>query len=214
MHPLARIVSLIRADIPVAELDPFRRAGADAYTMIDEAAPASWERLAAWNAFMPQIYGDNLISASEGTGYVAADTAAIVRQLYNLVAAWLQCARQLASNPANTLAFNGPNPLPGWHTRLRSREELLGMRKTLEATHARVASDLQSFAGADEARDKLSTQLVGVESLIETVDTLWVGRRSDELCGAIGDALGSGLDQTHELGQLLSQPTLIDRFLP
>ena len=214
MRPLARIVALIRADIPVEELDPFRRAGADAYTLIDEAPPASWQRLAAWNAFMPQIYGDNLISASEATGYVAADTAVIVRQLYNLVTVWLQCARQLASNPANTLAFNGPSPLPGWHTQLRSREELSAMRSTLEAARARVGSDLKGFTGTDGERDKLSTRLAGIDSRIETVDTLWYGRRSDELRAAIGVALGNGLDETHELGQLLSQPALIDRFLP
>jgi hypothetical protein len=209
MRPLAKLVSLIRADVPVAELDPFRRAGTDAYTSIDEAPAASWQRLAAWNAFIHQIYGDNLIAATEPTRYVPADTAMIVRRLYGLVAVWLQRERQLASNPANTLAFKLPSPLPYWDTVLRSSEELTGMRATLEAGRARVASDLLAFAGDPQARAQLSTRLVAVDSTIETVDTLWIGRRSDELCGAIGDALRDGLDAANELGQLLSQPSLL-----
>jgi hypothetical protein len=213
MRPLARLVSFVRADVPVAELDPFRRAGADAYTLIDEAPAPSWQRFAAWNAFLPQIYGDNLIAATEQTRYVPADTAVIVRRLYAAVAVWLQCVHELAANPENTLSYHGPSPLPSWQTGLRSREELAGMRETLEEAHARVATELEDFTGPDGARDLVKTRLAGVESLIETVDTLWVGRGSEELRGAIGDALVSGIEHAHELGQLLAQPALIDRLL-
>jgi hypothetical protein len=50
-----------------------------------------------------------------------------------------------------------------------------------------------------------------VESTIETVDTLWIGRRSDELRDAIGAALRDGLELANELGQLLARPALADR---
>jgi len=36
-----RIVSFIRVDVPIREIDPYRRAGADAYDLIDEVPPAS-----------------------------------------------------------------------------------------------------------------------------------------------------------------------------
>ncbi len=218
MRPLARIVALIHADVPLREIAPLRSLGSDAYELIEEAAPASWERLAAWSAFMLQIYADNLVAATEPSGYVPADTAVIVRQLYGLVRVWLERARQLAESPATVLEFKLPSPLPRWPTSKRSNPELTAMRKTLEAAHARVAADLKAYAGAEPkaaataAGSQLSSRMIAVESALETVALLWVGRRSDELRAAIGEALGEGLEQVNELGQLLAQPALLARL--
>jgi hypothetical protein len=51
------IVSFIRVDVPMRQIDPYRRAGAEAYDLIDQAPPASWANVAAWNAFLLQVYG-------------------------------------------------------------------------------------------------------------------------------------------------------------
>ncbi|HUY72552.1 MAG TPA: hypothetical protein VMV08_09935 [Gaiellaceae bacterium] len=212
MRPLARIVALIRADVPLREIVPLRTRGGDAYEMIEQAAPASWERLAAWTAFMLQIYADNLVAATESTGYVPADTAVIVRQLYELVRVWLERAKQLRASPTIILQFQLPNPLPRWPTSQRSNQELAAMRDTLEAARARVAADLKAYAGPAADRSHLSNRMVAVESSLETVELLWVGRGSDDLRLAIGTALCEGLEQVNELGQLLAQPALLARL--
>jgi len=210
---LSRISAFLRDDVPAEELDPFRRAGSDAYQLVDDSPPTSWVRLAAWMAFLLQIYADNLISASKPPTRVRADTAQVAREMYELVGAWLDCARRLAETPSSTLNFHLPCPPPHWHTPLRSPEQLAGMRKTLEDARARVASDLQAFAGDAPDRDLLHKRLAAIDSSIETVDLLWVARASLELRGAIGDALRAGLDGAAELGQLLAQPELILRLL-
>ena len=55
--------SFIRADIRLSDLEPYRRAGSDAYELLDEVPPATWARLAAWNAFLLQTYADCLVAA-------------------------------------------------------------------------------------------------------------------------------------------------------
>jgi hypothetical protein len=209
MRPLARLISLVRLEVPTDEIRRMRSAGAEAYQLIDDAPGGSWERLAAWNAFIHQIYGDNLLS-SEASDMVPADTARIVTQLYELVVAWLDRASQLRASPASTLKVDPRTPLPHWRTPLRSRAQLAGMRSTLDDARIRVASDLAAFTGPAPARERLVSQLARIEKRIETVDLLWVGRGSDEIRGAIGDALSEGLDSVSLLGQLLARPSLVD----
>jgi hypothetical protein len=210
VRPLSRLVALVRADVPLGSLDPLRKAGGDAYELIDEAPAGTWEKLAAWTAWLLQTYGDNLIETTESTRYVPADTAVMVRQLYTLGLEWIERTRQLAASPTIRLDFHMPTPLPRWPLRtLRSRDELLAMRRTLGDAHARVAGDLHALEGTRDANDHLTTRYVAIESAIETVDLLWIGRGSDELRAAIADALDDGLEQALELGQLLAQPALL-----
>jgi len=209
MRPLARLISLARLEVPSVELRRLGGAGAEAYQLIDEAPAGSWELLAAWNAFIHQLYGDNLL-ASEASDMVASDTARIVTELYDLAVAWLDRASQLRASPASTLKVDPRTPLPHWRTPLRSRAQLAGMRSTLDDTRVRVASDLAAFSGPDQARERLVAQLARIEKRIETVDLLWVARASDEIRGAIGDALSEGLDAVSLLGQVLARPGLID----
>jgi len=209
MRPLARLISLVRLEVPTDELRRLRSAGAEAYQLIDDAPAGSWERLAAWNAFIHQIYGDNLLS-SQASDMVPADTARIVSELYELVVAWLDRASQLRASPASTLKVDPRTPLPHWRTPLRSRAQLTGMRSTLDDARVRVASDLAAFSGPRPARERLASQLERIEKRMETVDLLWVGRGSDEIRGAIGDALSEGLDAVSLLGQVLARPTLVD----
>ncbi|HEY4347025.1 MAG TPA: hypothetical protein VGM80_05500 [Gaiellaceae bacterium] len=213
MRPLGRIVALIRADIPLAEIAPWRSLGADAYELVEDSPPASWERLAAWSAFVLQLYGDSLVAATESCGYVPADTAATLRQVYGLSRVWLERAKQLRASPESRLEYHLSNPLPHWPAlSLRSNGELRGMRTALEAVRARVALDLRAYDGPAASRTHLAIRLVAVESALETVDLLWIGRGSDELRAAIGKALEDGLQQGNELGQLLAQPALLARL--
>ena len=162
---------------------------------------------------MAQIYGDNLIAATESTQYVPADTAVIVRQLY-----------ELASSGSSGRGSSRRIRRTGWCSRFRCRSRtgttLLrssdgadgGCVPRSRPRRARVASDLRTFARTPLARNLLETRIVAIDSTIENIETLWIGRRSDELCGAISNSLRAGLDRTNELGQLLAQPLLIERL--
>jgi hypothetical protein len=79
MRILPRLKALVRADVPVDALDSVRRVGIDAYDLVDEL-PRGQARLAAWNAYALQTYGDKLLAASETANYVPADTAFVSRR--------------------------------------------------------------------------------------------------------------------------------------
>jgi hypothetical protein len=203
MRILPRLKALARADVPVDALDSVRRVGIDAYDLVDEL-PRGPARLAAWNAYALQTYGDKLLAASETANYVPADTAFVSRRAYRLVGTCLECARQLASEPGNVSLSGIPDSLPRWHTPVRSHEQLVGMREALEALRTYVAFDLQTFATDDPSLTNWRERLAAIDTELETVDLLWIARPPAELRGGIGDALAKGLDKAFELGQLLA----------
>lgn len=213
MRPLARLASLVRAEVAPGVLERLRSAGVEAYQLIEEAPAGSWERLAAWNAFIHQMYGDNLV-ASEQARAVPVDTARLAAQLYDLAAAWLDRAAQLRESPGSRLQVDLRTALPHWRTPLRSRNQLAGMRRTLDDARVRVASELVGFDASDPVGEQLRTRLAQIESRLETVDLLWIGRGSEEIRGAIGDALSTGLDAVSVLGQLLARPSLVETLAP
>lgn len=211
MRVVLWLVALIRADVPLRELDPFRRAGIDAYDLVDEL-PRGSARLAAWNAYVLQTYGDKLIAASRTAHYVRADTAYVARRLFELVGVWLERAREAAADPAHSTRPGLSGPLPHWHTPVRSREQLVGMRTTLDALRIYVAFDLQSLEAVDRSAARLRARLAEIDARIEAADSLWIARSSEEIRGGIGDALAIGLDKAYALGQLLAQPELLVRL--
>ena len=202
MRLVSSITAFFRADVPVRDLDRARSAGIDAYDLLD-SLPRGPARLAAWNAYVLQIYGDKLIAASEAAGHVRRDTADVALRLYQRVGPLLAKAQQ-------TSAVDQPtqSPLPHWHTPVRSPGELAGMRDTLDALRTYVAFDLESLADADSSVAALRARLAAIDAERARADSLWVRHPPDELRGGIGDALASGLNMTYELGQLLAQPDL------
>ena len=141
-------MALVRLDVPIHDLDPVRCAGLDAYDLVEDL-PRGSARAAAWNAYVLQTYSDKLLAAGQTHNYVCADTAAVVEDLYRLVAVWLDHARQMAANPSQPAWPNLPNALPHWHTPIRAERQLVGMRETLDALHTYLAYDLRR---SDEAR--------------------------------------------------------------
>lgn len=195
---------------PLDALTRMQSQSADAYLLIDEAPAGSWERVAAWNAFFHQIYADNLLPEARAPDSTAYETVRVVAELYDLAAGWLERAAELRANPGSALEVDLRTPLPHWHTPVRTLAELDGMRATLEDGRIRVASELEGFAGPDGRREALAARLARVDANIEKVELVWVSRRSEEIRGAIGDALTRGLDGVSVLGQLLARPALAD----
>jgi hypothetical protein len=203
------IVCFIRADVPVREIDPYRRAGADAYELVDEVPPASCARLAAWNAFLLQVYGDNLVAAGSHSRYVMADIVVFARNVYQLANIWLEEVRKAQASSSYRFMFNLPYHLPHWHEAYRTDEQLRAMRQTLETGRTRVASDLERFAGDDIQRDLLRVWLAQVDSEVSYVERLWTRKPKPELRLTLGETLAAALDHSYEIGQLLALPELI-----
>jgi hypothetical protein len=205
------ILSFIRADMPVREIDPYRRAGADAYELIDEVPPASCARLAAWNAFLLQVYGDNLVAAGSHSRYVMADIVIFAREAYQLANIWLNEVRKAQASSSYRFIFNLPYHLPHWQEAYRTDEQLRAMRDTLETGRTRVASDVERFAGDDTHRELLRVRLAQIDSEVQYVERLWTRKPTPDLRLTLGDTLTAALDHAYEIGQLLALPELILR---
>jgi hypothetical protein len=205
MRALASLKALVRGEIPLRKLDPLRRTGIDAYELVDEL-PRGPARLAAWNAYALRTYGDKLVAAGQTDDYVSVDTATLAQTTYQLAAVCLERAQLLAEQPAPATPTDLPRGLPHWHTPIRSEEQLVGMRETLEALRTYIAFDLGSFAPDDPSTTSWREGLAAVDAKLATVDGFWIARPPEELRGGIGDALITGLDQAYVLGQLLANP--------
>jgi hypothetical protein len=203
MRVVSWLAGFFRADVEQARLEPLQRVGGDAYELVDRL-PRGPARRAAWNAYVLQTYADKLIAAGGTSKYVRADTAEIASEMFGLVGLWLERASELAADPAAPSTRALPEPIPHWHTPVRCREQLVGMREALVALYAYVAYDLRSVQTDDTALARLRGELATIEQEIETVDILWIARPPAELRGGIGDALCNGLDKTFSLGQVLA----------
>jgi hypothetical protein len=202
--------SFVRADIRLRELEPYRRAGSDAYELIDEVPPASWARLAAWNAFLLQVYADCLVTAGSNSRYVTADIAVFARATYAWANLWLIETRKALASESYRFGFSLPHPLPHWADRVFTDARLEGMRDTLETGRTRASSDLERYAGDGAKLSLLHVRQAQLDAEAEYVARLWTPKPSLELRGTLGDQLTSSLDRAFELGHLLAQPALLD----
>lgn len=165
-------------------LAAYGRDGTDAYDLVDRLAPGT-ARVAAWNAYVCQTYADKLADACRRP---SDETARVVRSLYAAALTWLERA---ASAPVEPVELT----LPPWGTPVRSRDQLVGMRNTLEALRTYVAYGLPPT---------LQPRLALVDERVDTVDGLWIERPTPELRGGIGDALSAGIREAVSLGQTLA----------
>lgn len=201
-----------RGEIPTKDLVAFGRAGSDAYDLLDQVPASGYARLCAWNAFVLQTYGDKLLAALETPGFASPETVDHVATLYQYVGGWLIRARQAAANTDYRLDVYVPQGLPHWQTTQLTRGQLTGMRDTLQTAQARLVSDLSSFAGEDDARARLKSLGVTVDSEAEYLDKLWTSDPGVDLRTTLGTALQDGLERAYRLGQVMAVPALLDEL--
>ena len=206
------IAGFFRADVLLSEVEPYRRAGSDAYDLFENAPPASWTGLAAWNAFLLQVYGDNLISACSSGRYVTTEAVTFARRLFEQANAWVEETRKTEASPTYSFVFNVPYPLPHWFDELRSNHQLTAMRATLDTGRTCTASGLARFSGDDASRDKLRVLQAQVDAETVYLERLWTGKPTLELRATISFAMAEALDHAYELGQLLAQPELMKQL--
>jgi hypothetical protein len=202
--------SFVRADIRLRDLEPYRRAGTDAYELIDEVPPTSWARLAAWNAFLLQVYADCAVAAGSNSRYVTVDVAVFARAVYSWANVWVIETRKALASETYRFRFELPHPLPHWGDRMYTDARLEGMRDTLETGRTRAESDLERYPGDGPKLELLRIRAAQLEAEADYVSRLWTPRPSLELRGTLGDQLTTSLDRAFELGHLLAQPTLLD----
>jgi len=202
--------SFVRADVRLRDLEPYRRAGGDAYDLLDEVPTPSWARLAAWNAFLLQVYADCLVAAGSNYRYVTVDIAVFARAAYAWANLWVIETRKALASESYRFRFGIPHPLPHWGDRMFTDARLEGMRETLETGRTRAASDLELYAGDGAKLDILRVRSAQVEAEADYISRLWTPKPSLELRGTIGDQLTVSLDRAFELGHLLAQPSLLD----
>jgi len=203
------IASLIGGDLPLSEVEPYQRAGSDAYDLIEHVPPASWACLAAWNAFLPQVYGDNVVSAATSGRYVGVEAVVFARRLFELACHWVEEARKAQASPAYRLEFELPFPLPHWVDEIRSGPQLGAMLTTFDAARTRTASDVTRFSGEDALGNKLRVMQAEVDAKASYIERLWTGKPDAELRRTISFSLTQALDHVYELGQCLAQPELL-----
>jgi hypothetical protein len=201
--------SFVRADVRLSDMEPYRHAGSDAYELLDIVPPASWARLAAWNAFFHQTYADCLLSAGSSGRYVMTDIALYARLLYSWASFWVIETRKAQASNAYQLA---PVQAEFPHSdRVYTGARLTGMRVALDTGRTRAAYDFQTFEGDPAVTDTLRVRLAQVDAEAEYVARLWTQKPSEQLCGTLGYHLTAALDHAFELGQVLAQPELLHR---
>lgn len=183
---LGRLFAWARGDVAEQSLAAERNRCVDAYELVDGLPPGP-ARQAAWAAYVLQTYGDKLIGASNVEGWVRPDTATLARASFRLAAGCLAAVQDGGRGV--------PEAPPHWHTPIRSHEQLVGMRETLEALRTYLAFEL----GNDGA-----PQLAPVDVELARVDRLWIERAPAEIRGGIGSALVRGLDAAYAVGRGLA----------
>ena len=161
-------------------LGSYGRHGTDAYDLV-ERLPRGPARAAAWNAYVCQTYADKLALRCT---HAPHESAPFARALYDLAIEWLR--------RANDDSLRGPVDLelPRWGSLVRSSEQLVAMRETLESLRTYIAYD----AGEDDGR------LTEIDQRLATASALWDPRPTPDLRTAIGDALVRGIRAAAELG--------------
>ena len=176
---LRRLRSYLSSDVSLVDIDPLRARCDGATDLVDDLDNGP-ERSAAWAAYALQTYADKLLDACGRNGYISPDTAGVARASYKLAATCLAVARGGAGDV--------PERPPHWRTPLRSHEQLVGMRDTLEALRTYLA-----YAFPDGAPE--------VDAELAKVERLWIEHAPAEIRGGIGDALANGLDRAYAAGR-------------
>ncbi len=188
--------------VSIASLQSVRQAGADAYQLVEQL-PRGRARLAAWNAYALQTYGDKLLDGGVNPSFTSQETAALASELFALSGWWVDQAHRLVADPSQR-ADQLRDPLPHFHTPIRSQAQLVGLRSTLEVLRAFVAYDLASLKLDDASSTELRDRLAAIDDTVATANILWLERPPRELRAGIGDALTRGLERVYALGQTLA----------
>lgn len=185
------------------------------------------QQIATWNAVVLQTVASALLDADYAAvpstrGYVPPVTAEQAWALFEQVQPWLSRAREAAVNPAYRLdgEIALPADLPPWVEvepcpRAHLDAMLAAARATgerLEAARGRLASAGPPPEGMQLAQHRLDQLAVQAETATSYAAGLMHRQADQRLHEVIEDHLHRALETQYHLGQLLVDPSLLERY--
>lgn len=245
-----RMVARLAGEVPGATLEAYRRASLPVFELMDrvearrQACAADglnpWtippatraEFLCAWNAFVLQTLGNDILDTDYGdypdtAGFVPPVTADQLMSFFGQVEGWLDRAHQANANPDYELDVPVPAALPPW-SRLRPSppSHVRGLVKAMGAVgeHAAAAMGFLPERAPDGPEQKAQqAQVNRIRQLYASAQSK--ARYATELHGT-GTNLPPGvkervepyareaIEMFYELGQLIADPALASAGAP
>lgn len=240
-----RFGAALRGEQPVEPLLAYRRAGGPAHEWMQQermwwagltvsgvdpwttSAPDSARLLCAWNAYVPQLVGEQLLEAEAraGTnraGYLPAVSAEQALRLFRAVEPWLARVARAVDDPAYRvdLEVRLPAGLPPWvevepcpSTHL---EAMLAATRQLRAlVHANLGSlrDLPVTSRQQAAYKQLAAVADSAEAAADYAERLLHPGASAQVHADIEARLKFALERQYHVGQLCALPALLAGYL-
>lgn len=240
-----RIVAGLGGEVSAATLEAYRNAGSTVYDLLDRVqrqreemqvssrSPWGADRALqmqiafAWNAFVLQTLGDELIradyAADQATvGFLPRVTAEQVAALYEQVEPWVSRANQAASDPAYEPDVHLPAELPHWvEVEPCPRAHLIAMMAALGSIQGRATIAVGAF-GDGQVPEEHRLRFGLVRQRMAEADTaadyavrLAGGEPGGEsLHEEVEKRVKAALEGYYVVGQMLAMPELVPMGRP
>ncbi|HST63174.1 MAG TPA: hypothetical protein VLK84_30975 [Longimicrobium sp.] len=233
-----RMFARFQGEVPAETLEAYRRASLPVFERMDQVEarrlacategltpwtipPATrTEFLCAWNAFVLQTLGNDIVEADYAeypatAGYVPPVTADQVMAYFSEVEGWLDRANQAQANPDYALDVDVPAQLPPWsEVEPCPESHLRGLVSAMRAVgeHAAAAMAVLPASAPEPAQQR---QLNRIRQLYASAQGK--ARYAAELHGAdpppavqerVEPYAREAIEMFYELGQLIADPAL------
>jgi hypothetical protein len=239
---LNRMLARFQGEVPATTLEAYRRASLPVFELLDQVEarrlacameglnpwtipPATrTEFLCAWNAFVLQTLGNDILDADYAeypatAGFVPPPTGEQVMAYYSQVEAWLNRAQQAHANPDFQLDVSVPADLPPWvPAGDHHASHLLGVLQAMRAVgdHAAAAvAFLPERAPEGPEQQDQQAQLNRIRQLYASAQTkaryasdLHGTGSSPEVHERLEPYAREAIELYYQVGQLVADPTL------
>ncbi|HST60457.1 MAG TPA: hypothetical protein VLK84_17285 [Longimicrobium sp.] len=237
-----RMVARFQGEVPGSTLEAYRRASLPVLELMDRAEarreaciadgldpwtipPATRaELLCAWNAFVLQTVGNDILNAdytddADTAGYVPRVTADQLMSFFGQVEGWMDRAHQAQANPDYRLDVEVPARLPPWSevdpsppSHLRGLLKAMGAVGEHAAAAMRVLPDTAP-AGPEQAErqkqiHRIRQLYASAQSKARYAAELHGAAPSPDVRGRVEPYMREALERFYELGQLIADPAL------
>lgn len=243
-----RMFARFQGEVPAATLEAYRRASLPVFELMEQVEarrqacaadglnpwtipPATrTEFLCAWNAFVLQTLGNDILNADytrypDTVGYVPPVTEDQLMSFFGEVEGWLDRARQAQANPDYRLDVEVPAALPAWsEVEPCPPSHLSGLIEAMRAVgeHAAAAMGfLPETAPEGPEQEARQKQINRIRQLYASAQGK--ARYAAELHGVdppsdvqdrVEPYAHEAIERFYELGQLIADPTLVADAAP
>jgi hypothetical protein len=239
-----RMFARLQGEVPTTTLEAYRRASQPVFELMERVEarrqacaiegltpwtipPATRaEFLCAWNAFVLQTLGNDILDADYDeypptAGYVPPVTAHQVLAFFAQVEGWLDRAQQASASPDYVLDVDVPARLPAWkEAEPCPPSHLRGLLQAMRAVgeHAAAALAILPEAVADPEHQKQLNRIrqlhASAQSKARYAAELHGHDPTPEVQDRAEPYARQAVEMFYELGQLVADPTLIGPRAP